>query len=255
MSSEICPVVKVIREIRGAGYSDESDDNVIIVGGSEGLIAVSDNVSFYIMSRKMELARFELTRPTPAACQAKYKSMFRGVVGHDNYHNYVRIIDKVFNRDHMYKQFSRLMELIDDIEELIVAKVGTLARAGKSANVTLPTIALPEHIDSVIMYNPALLCIVVNQIIKYINSMKINSLLKTPVTGQIDPVPKFDAEEPDMKIVIQPVASADAAALGDLLEQEMIVANYVKLVEQYHCLVINHINKVYDVCYKIIGSI
>lgn len=101
-----CPVVQAIKEIRGAGlYKDdpeESAENVIKLGG-EGDEFVCDDMTFYMMARKMELARFELSKPDFAQCKSKYARMFKDVVGNDYSQLYKKIIDKALKKKFLYK--------------------------------------------------------------------------------------------------------------------------------------------------------
>lgn len=256
----ICPVVKTICEIRGAGtYIDDPelhDNNVIKIGGVE---FVCDDMSFYIMSRKMRLARFELSRPSLIACEAGYSNMFRNVVGIDYATLYTRIIDSALKKKYVYYQFMQLVDLIGEMEQLIIARIDTAGRSGQSINISLPDLFLLPHLDRCIVARPDVLAHTMDKIIEYINKINVNALLKEPVRGIVPRVAKFSCLAPDMKTVIPPIDASSVeefiSGMHKTLEHEIVVASYIQDIEKYHCMVINHMNQVYDICKKIIDGL
>lgn len=264
MSTKVCPVVKAIGEIRGGGiYSDdaeETNNNLIKIGGSDSEVEfVCDDMSFYIMSRKMELARFELSKPNLAVIEAKYNAMFRDVVGIDYSALYTRIIDRALKKKYIYDQFVQLVDLLGSMEQTIAAKVDALGRKGQPINISLPDIFLLPHVDTLIVYRPDILADTMNKIIDYVNKININALLKEPLNIHIPRVEKFAGSPPDMKTKIEPVQSTSSpeeflAGMHKILDQELVVAKYIQEIEKYQCEVINHVNKVYDACKKIIAN-
>jgi hypothetical protein len=259
-----CPVVAAIREIRGAGlYKDdceESPDDVIKLGGNNTDIEfVCDDMTFYMMTRRMELARFELSKPDFAQCKAKYTRMFKNIVGIDYSTLYTRIINQALKKKFLYKQFVELVELIGETEQLIEIKVNSAARRGVPINISIPDIILLPHIDQLIIYRTDILCATMNKIINYMNKINVNSLLSEPVNSNIPQIKPFAVTPPDMKTQIPEIDATDAdeflAGMKRTLEHEMAVASYIREVEKYQCGVINHVNMAYDVCKKIIDGI
>lgn len=258
----ICPVVETIKEIRGSGLWIEDDDqeNIIKLGGSESNTSiVCDNVAFYMMTKKMDFARFKLSKPNYNACKSKYHKDFKKITG--TYAEvYTRLIDNVLKKNYMYTQFTDLVDLIYNMELLIVSRVESESRAGHNINISLPDIILLPHIDKLIIYRPDILTETINKLINYINKVNINSIIKDNIRADIPNVEKFD-KKLDMatKIISREDEPGDAeeyiTEMNILLDQEMIVADYVREIEKYHCIVINYLNKVYDVCKKLIAAL
>lgn len=266
MSSEekICPVVRVIRDIRGGGIyvddSEESAERVIKLGGSENTTEfIFDDMSFYIMSRKMELARFELSKPTLVACENKYKSMFRDMVDIDYTSLYTRIIDRAFKKKYIYQQFVQLIDLLSELEELILARVDNMGRTNQPINISLPDMFLLPHVDQLIIYRPDILANTMNQIINYINRININALLKEPLRDTVSPVEPFSSTPPNMNTRIEKISANSVESyltgMKNILAQELEVALYIREIEGYQCKVINHVNKVYDICKKMTAGL
>lgn len=255
-----CPVVTTIREIRGGGLylDEESETNVIRLGGGETEF-ICDSVSFYIMSRKMELARFKLSNPTPDLIAAKVNKMFGDIIGMDYTALYSHIIKKyVAKNGYLYNQFVQLIDLIGTMEELILAKVESAGRKQIPINISIPDIFLSPNVDQLILYRPDILHHVVNQIIDYVNLLNVNSILSTPRRTTVSHVAPFSALVPSMAtlVVCNPTYNfTDIRNLDILLQHEMVVAEYVREVEKYHCMVINHMNLVYSICKDIVEQL
>jgi len=257
-----CPIVIAINEIRVGGYykDEDSDVNVIKIGGNDSPIEfVCDEVGYYIMSRKMELARFELSNPNHEATNLKYRLSFGWMIPSDYSQLYTRIIDRAIKKDYLYNQFVQLVNLIGEMEEFIITSVAAAGRAGKVINVSLPDIILMPHIDQIIVYRPDVLMATINKIISYINRLNITSLLGEPVQKNIEMVTPFTGIPPCMstqvisKAVVFDSAEKYLKSMHELLAHEIIVADYVQKVENYQCGVINKMNSIYDVCKKIIS--
>lgn len=264
-SGGACPVVVCMDEIRGGGfYADDCEttsDRAFKIGGSDTAVHILDDVAYYISSRKMALARFELagpmgTGPTPADILRTYKRMFGDIVGRDYTQLYTLIVDRALAKQHIYSQFTRAVDLMAEIENLISMRVERLAVLGSpSLNMSLPDIFLLPHIDRVIMYRPDVLAHTVNKIIDWVNKLEVSCLLPAPVRSNIGPVKPFAATPPPMDTVIEPVAAPTIADLRATLAQEMVVAAYVHKVEEYQCYVINHMNAVFDLLHKLAAGL
>jgi hypothetical protein len=280
MAERLCPIVSAIREIRGGGgdgsasaggdaggdgdgstpiYFDgaeETSERVIKVGGADSAEIVCDHVMFYMMSRKMALARFEMAHPEPRECAKVAAEMFRGIAGEDYETAYPRIVDAAISRSHLYNQFVGLIDLIGQLDEFILARVSAAAKAGKPINVSLPNIVFLPHIDQLIIYRPDVLERAMNRIIDYMRALNINSILTEPVHCELEHIPRFAVLAPDMTTLIPAITGRTTdeflEKMHAVLKHEMRVASYVAEIEKYHCDVINHMNAVYDIIKKMI---
>jgi hypothetical protein len=262
-----CPVVRAIKEIRGAGlYQDEnseSTDRVIKIGGNNSPTElVCDEISFYIMVRKLELARFELSKPNIEDCRIKYKKMFGEVVGLDYSSLYSRLIDTVLDKSHIYRQFVELINLIGELEQTIIIVVRTVGTRGTPINMSVPDMFLHPHIDKLIIYRPDILSDTINKVIDYVNKLNINSILTEKITVSVAPVEKFKPKHlPSMDTIINPAENEIPSpekfieVMQSILGQETEVANYIGEIEQYQCYIINRVNEIYDVVRRMINGI
>ncbi len=266
-----CPVVRTIREIRGGGLydgGDEQDDNtetknVIwlrpefknhkknkITGGNDCIRSVvCDDMQFYIMSRMMSLARFELSKPDDETIRRKSAIMFKEVAGLSWDECATLLIDTAMPK-HIYKQFVQLINIIGELEEIIVTKLRTM----KQINISLPDIFLLPYIDRLIVYRPDVLCDTINAIRDYMNKLNVNSMLSEPIKTKIDNIEKFD-EPIDAKPPIQAELPRTIVEMHEMLNAELLVAKYLVKVEAYQCMVINHMGIIYDRCKKIMEDL
>ena len=270
---DTCPVVKVIREIHGAGLADEDTGRVALAwqsqsrrkrGGAEdnddGTISksvVMDEVAFYITMRKMELARFELSAPSVTACAAKYRSMFRDTIDVTYSELYTRLVDKVVGHT-MRDRFVRLIDMLGDMESLIIIKADMLARDGRAINVSLPDMCVGPSVA--IVHQPEVLCAAANIIIDYVNNIRIDSLLRTPTgPSRIPHIAAYSGPTPDMTTAVSSIVASTAAGymagMQKILSHEVELAMYVRDVEAYHCKVINHLGAVFVVCDQLIDGL
>ncbi len=266
-AQRVCPVVEAINAIRGGGiYKDDMEDDpsaIVRVGGVE---YVMNDISYYISSRKIELARFELSRPTLQACKAKYKKTFAPLTGLTYSALRVHIIDRAIDRPFAYEAFINIVDLIGKIEELIIDVVATLARKGKPINISLPDMLFLPHIDRIIVYDPAAMEHTMNKIIEYINKLDVGSITDAPkLTQRIPNVARFipPAAVDDMahSTVVSPDTSTLStpedyiAAMKTISEAETHVTEYVSGIEKYHCVVVGHMQQVYDRCALLVDSL
>lgn len=253
----LCPVVATINEIKGAGwYAADDSDDVVVLGGSDSTQYVCDEMSFYMTTRKMDLARFELKRPSVEEYAKFYARGYSEYADITYSEMYTKLIDRALKKKLLYAQFVDLVTLISDMEDLILSRVEAAGRAGQSINVSLPDIILLPHIDSIIIYRADALEKTINKIISYINKINVNSLIKDPVAINVAHVRGFDAKM-ESQTVIPGVHATTAdeylAGIKMMLEHEIKVAEYIRELEKYQCYVINHLNQVYDICKKIIS--
>lgn len=262
---KVCPVVRAIHEIRGGGiYSDdaESDPTFLIkLGGGNGQEILCDHVSFYIMTRKMELARFELGRPDTAACAQKCVRMFGHIAGQTYSHICTELINKMPSKKYIYDQFTQLLNMVTEIEYTFCAHVSKIS-AGDVLNVSLPDINMPVDADELIVYRPDVLREMINKLVNYINGLNINSIISEPVSSNIKLMPIFDGQKPDMtqRAVALVESKHDSAEeyltlMNQFLTEEMTVAQYVLALEKYQCTALNCMNEMYSICKKIIEGL
>lgn len=254
-----CPVVRVIREIRGSGlYDDDNSSNVIKLGGADNEF-ICDDMTFYITVRKMEFARFELSRPDYAACKQFYAKKFKNIVNIDYSQLYKRIIDDALKKKFLYRQFVDLVEIMGEIEQMVELKVIKSARKGLPINISIPDIFILPHIDQLIIYRTDILAQTMNKIIDYVNKINVNTMLSEPVISNIQHVPAFTGDVPVMTTQIPELTASNAdeyiTGMQSILNHEMVVANYIHSIEKYQCSVINHLNQVYIICKKIIAGL
>jgi hypothetical protein len=256
-----CPVVIAIGEIYGGGLYSMDESNVVTIGGSDGQECIMDNSYYYITQKKLELARFELSRPKDEQCYNKLMDMFgdlRGINFHDLYKLLIR---KTLKNNYMYKQFTQLISLIRDMEKYIITRISVAQKFKKPINVTIPSIKFPAYIDKIILYDPHALTIAINSIVDYIINLNINSLLTEPIKDKIKPMNEFatDKQLPNLNFATPNEFDHMPAAecidyMHKLLDKQTIVIEYINEIEKYHCSVINHVNVIFDRCKKIINS-
>jgi hypothetical protein len=249
----LCPVQVAIKEIRGAGLHSDGKTSCIKVGGSSGCDYICDDMSYVIMTRKMEFARFKLARPDIDTCR---QSALIKDAGIDYTALYTRLITRtVLKKKYLYDQFVQLINLLGRMEPLIIARI----RRAKSLNISIPDIILLPQVDQLILYRTDILCATMNQIIDYMNNLNINSLLNTPIVGKIARLEPGKFNVPDMKTKICELSGDTAdeylAVMEIILNHEIRVAEYIREIEKYHCTVINHMNQVYDRCKALIADL
>jgi hypothetical protein len=198
----------------------------------------------------MELARFELARPSAELARVRSGRMFH--TADKTYGDvYVRILDRVFRR-YIYDDFVQLVDLLGDLEGLIIQRVEVLAREGRPINVSLPDFFLLPDVDKAIIYDPNTLHKTINLIIDYVNALGIDALLPDPHRVKIAPLEQFAGKAPDMQTKLQ-LAPTDTSNdtliwMKKRLTQELEVAEYVREIEGYHCAAISRVQEIRAVC-------
>lgn len=262
---KVCPLIVAIGDIRTGGfYSDDAEDldNAVVCVGGGDTEYVCDDTSYYLNLRMIEIARFELAKPDLEKCRAKFERMYGWLQGKTREQLYRKLIDDSQMKRLLYRQFLSLVEAIVRLEDLISVKVIEHSRKGKPINVTIPDIMLLPHIDTQIIYEPAVLTKTMNAILGYMDKLNIGSMLSGPIGETFELVPDFAPTHiPNFK----DIAPKLRAPLGSpeqyinemkiLLSFETETTKYIQELERYHCLVINHVNKVHRVMKKIIELI
>jgi len=250
---EDCPVVVAIKEIRGGFYADESgfsDEFLVKLGGSDGEERVCDNVSFYVMKRKLEFARFKLSKPDQQQCEHKYHSMFDHVLYNDNTYRqlYNDLADKLFH--YLYDQFIAMVDVIGEMEKFIAISIQIAAIKNTPLNLSLPDVIFLPDTDIAIMRSPKELAEVTNRVIKYMNGININAIIKDPIVTRLETVTEYEGPMISDE-VINSTSEDWLIKMEETLKHEMNVTNVLVSVEKYHCVIINRMNDVIDRCKKI----
>lgn len=257
-----CPVVEVIKEIRGGGIYIENDEthDVMIGGNDTGITFVCDEMSYYITLRKMEFARFELSRPDLVSCERRYNLQWREYTGITYAVVYDKLIKKIAKNNLLYNQFTGLINLIHNMEETINAKILALSYSGKAINISLPSVILLPNVDELIYTHPDTLMDAVNKLTNYINQINLKSISRDCELAKVEKLQSITLPKLDMNKTFD--SSPDLATpdeyidcMKKLLASEMTIANYIRLIEEYHCKVIVHMNKLFDACKKLTNCI
>lgn len=251
-----CPVVRVIKEIKGSGIFksdlEYTNDRVVKIGGNDSNIEqVCDNIQFYIMTRMLDMARFELSRPNLEQCRNKSSKMFDEIAGK----TFAQVYDILMTKcNKLSKQFSGLIKIMDDFERHLLVKISKL----REINITLPDIVfIPD--TEILIYRPDILKYTMDKIINYVNTINVNPILCTHVVSNIKLVPEFKIAPLDWNMIVEQPSGKTSeeyiASMQKSLDSEMIVAEYANSVEKYQADIINHMNDVYDVLKKIIKGL
>jgi hypothetical protein len=252
-----CPVVVAIKEIRGGFYADESgfgDEFLVKLGGSDGIDRVCDNVSFYVMKRKLEFARFKLSKPNQQQCVNKYHLMFDHVLKGDSTYRqlYDDLADKLFH--YLYDQFIAMVDVIGEMEKFIAIYIQIAAIKNMPLNLSLPDVIFLPDTDIAIMRSPKELAEVTNRVIKYMNGININAIIKDPIVTRLETVAEYEGPMIGDEVVSS-VSEDWLIKMEETLKHEMNVADVLVSVEKYHCVIINRMNDVIDRCKKIMKLI
>lgn len=215
------------------------------------------------MKKKLELARFELTKPNEIQCHDKMNSMFRDIYGLNYSQIYKKLIDKLLAKKHMYEQFTQLIILINDMEKYLMTRIFVARKSNTAINISLPTITIPPYIDQIILYDPEALTTIINEIIDYINELNINSILRNTNQIRVKKMDNFTTEKTnpcEYTITISYPEEFNTIdeyikEMHKLLNHEMLIVEYIMDIEKYHCEVINHINLVFDKCKIIVNDL
>lgn len=237
-----CPVVKAIAELRGGWEYEETQ--TIKIGGSDKEEYVLDDANYYITLRKIDLARFELSRPSDEKIK-KFFLEYAKFVGGTRRDIYKAIYTG--NR-YLYKQFIHLVDIIGKLENTL--SVAVLRH--DNLNVSIPSITFLPDIDEIILFDTFALEQTMNKIINYVNKLNIEALTGVK-KRQISEVPSFTATL-DMDVRLD-ATGTELEQMKKMLEQEVIVAAYVDKLEKYHTAVINHMNSVFDACVREIDAL
>jgi hypothetical protein len=260
----------VIKEIKGSGLEDETNEVVAKVGGGpDSIDIVLDGVPFYIMNKKIGLAELALSNPTPRKCADCYDKSFRAP---DILACYRRIIREGLNPC-LYKNMTTTIEKILLLEKKILEKFILLGKKNLQTNASLPGLYLAPEQSA--MYDPSALKDYMDELVKYVRNLNVNSILTAPVSCNIHCAAPFEAtaDKPDQQaweLILQslapgkpprlPTPSGDNAqeyisAMKKIMEIETAISKYAIAVEKYHVLVMAKLNEIQEFCDKVKGNI
>lgn len=245
-----CPVVQTIAEIRGGFMNEEDEGRTIRLGGGD-CEYVMDEVSYFITTRKLKLARFKMSGETAEASRMFARELYEFVSDRAMTLDYKKIFPmyyKLFYEGFMYKQYVKVVDMIGELQKVLQKKL----LFHKNLNISIPSIAFSPNIDQ-ILEDPRVLTKRTNEIIDYVNGFNLNSILKEPITKKIERIGEFTEQRPDETFSVPAVDSI--TVLDTIMHHETIIADYMQKLERYHCDVINRLNEMFEICKKIIESI
>ncbi len=239
-STDTCPISSAIRTIRGgfyAGREEHDDMRVVVIGGGSKTNAstfVCDDVAYYITRRRLEFARYELSQRNGGTVPAPhvYTSMMLGEIA-------AAIINDLPMR--LHDQLVSICDIISRMEDLIQRRVLTNAN---SANISLCSLCngIFTRVDPRELFNTTNAYTVVNAVVDHMRGNDINVLLTSPCTVQLATVPEFTMTAPTWTDIAND-------------ESEMIVAEYLRNVEGYHCELIACLGSVHARCDEILSKL
>lgn len=242
----VCPVVAAIREIRGAGLDDIDGDGgrTVIIGGHARVV---DEVAFYMMTAKLELARFELSAPGPAAI-ARFATSHQWTTPTDTRAVYERVIRQTVGRSGLVEQLDAVETMLFQLAELVMTRVDQLSAEGKPIDVSIP-----GHMPAItpdVLYRPDLLAEVVRGLITWVDHLSIDSIIQRPPRpdGIGLSIPLTPPSPPEPK-KINAVGKSSPATMADLRARhnaEMEVCELVRGVETFHCSVITALEHIIE---------
>lgn len=243
-----CAIVQAITEIYGSGiYADEDDPAYCVKVGRGETECVLDEVVYYIMMTRLEFARADMQQDL-----SRLQHIIAGWRMETPHACYKAIIDATLGKSRRARQhLMQLHELAKSTERYLSLYISRVARttADPSINVTLPgQLTSP---DGDLEADPAALHRAAGAFITYINTLNINSLLRT----RYPPVPPLLAPP---QVALPATVRANATTLDEAraaLADHLAVANVAAAVERYHCAVIVHLRAIYDVYQKITEQI
>lgn len=253
MSADNCPITNAITIIRGGYYRgrEEYDDmNVIVISGGSGNpnntnntndtpTYVCDDISYYMTKRRIAFARKDVAERNNIVTPAVHT--FAG----KTYRAAATEIINSITHHHLYDQLTAVCDIIARVEDLLNRRI---SGGKKPVNVTLCSLCddvLSSISDPRCLFNAAFAYSVCSQIVSHVGGTDVNVLLTSPVSA-LEPAPEFTEDSPDWNLVIPEELA---------LEHEMIVAEYLMRVEEYHCKLIRSLARVHAVCDEIISKL
>lgn len=231
------------------------NENIVKIGGStpylENIInddstianeVVCDEAKFYICRRKAEINQIKKKAETKISRFIEnnmYHSTTYGLMLED-------ILDKTLNKDLVFAQLVKVIDLIGEVEQKILQ---TLKINQTIENASLPEFNVPNGIEKRIFVNPDLLCELVNNMIKYYNRLSFDSFTK--LEKKISPLNCIQLEPINFNkyvggVLLNKSKTYLLQSMDKLFCHELIVAEYVKKIEQYWCKVLNKIYELYN---------
>ena len=235
-----CPISVAIREIRGGHNREENDDiNVVAIGGANTHELVCDDVAYYITRRKIAFARAEVAKLNNVVVPPV--NTFVGKTYRDVA---AEILAEIPRR--LYDQLVATCDIIARIEDLL----SRVVCGGKNPiNITMCSLCdgvLDSiHEDPRRLFNAETAFGIALQICMHVSACDINVLLTSPLVTRVVMPTEPQITPIDLATRIDDPGPA----------QEMIVAEYLRTVEDYHCVLIRSLSSVHTMCDEIVNKL
>lgn len=231
------------------GYDGGSEENGIDVvtvpainiytgaADDKSISYVCDDSAYYINSRRIELAQFEASNPTPAQITAKFHSMFGYMINSKRLTVYKHIINQSQTKVLVHAQLARLADLVNRLNELLVIKVMEAAKEGKSAAlaVSLPDIEIIPSIDRGVIFDSLLMDNAIESILQYMRELNVEALLKSPLDDVVDwsPLEKGPRYDPNVEEE-RDIRTKTIENMYKLLDAEANAVAQIRNIEKFH---------------------
>lgn len=245
----ICPIVKARKEIKTAGWFVKEPN--LISGSSAGIDCEMSfgDMCFYMTARKLDVARFELTRPDLSTSLEYLRRM--DFAGRDYQWLYKRIIQQLPSKMILYHSFTKTYELLVHLEDYIILKLTKNNKDSISKlNVSIPSLQLDKQIAMMVLYAPDALHNAIDAMCLYANSINIKSLTNSKhnkiINNVVTPTP-IDLTTKMPKVIDNTASTISTITcmekIKELLHHEMMVAEYIYKIEEFQAESIKVLNQ------------
>lgn len=249
-----CPAATAIREIKGsADFAEMGKERFVKLGGVD--YNVNETV-FYAMSRKLELARFQLTNPDTRAVDEKRREFRR---------TFVEIYESVINFDLLFRAFELAQESAATLLKYISQLLLTISRRNPHGEIGLTIPDFYLELDSDIRRDP------IrgpqewhNKTAKFIGDlMRLNiasiSAVRICAQDLIDE-PRVDGA-PVIRLPPAGIDKAllnadnDAPTLAEMFEHEMRMIKKITEIEEYYFYILRRLAAAISCVDKLISAL
>ena len=235
---KVCPIVAAINKIYEGGLTPSNDSATCVdIHGND---VVCDDVAYYTNLRIIDLAHFEVTKPSLERCKEKFLQF-----NYDTSINSTGVIKSLFMQSNIkkviQKRFIDCVGAIEKLEEYILYKINNKKmRPGK---MSLPNLMLePNAADQVWQASATELT---NRLIDYINKMDIVAIINSPMRkfeliSDIDNVPHEDL------IIDSKYDSVSdyMAAMHKIIDFEIKYTKHAQIIEKHQCKIVRTLGQI-----------
>ncbi len=240
----ICPIMQVIGEIRGGGLYIDDDDKapMVIIGGNN---YACDETSYYIMSRKIALARFKLGRPNIVLITRAREFMysFESLT-------YGEILSQL---PPFIVIVGRTQAIVDDIIDLVYKLDFNIVNY--VYKMALTETAVPLSIKCGELNNDCSNCgelfNTINAIINHVNALDMSANIIMP--NKMAPLSAMIGDFDTNTKAISSLTGMNA--LDELASHETAICNRCMDIEKYYASGINKLGEVMTTCEDIINKL